>query len=42
MEAGIVDYMRSKALNKCNGRGDGGGHACERGERMSKIQQDLE
>lgn len=39
MEAGIVDYMKSKGLNKCNGSGDGGGNGCERGEKvtMSRI-----
>jgi len=39
MEAGIVDYMKSKGLNKCNGGGDGGGNGCERGEKvtMSRI-----
>ena len=39
MEAGIVDYMRSKGLNRCNGGGDGGGNGCERGEKltMSRI-----
>lgn len=28
MEAGIVDYMRSKGQNKGNGHGNGGENGC--------------
>ena len=43
MEAGIIDYMKTKGLNKDSGFGNGGGNRYERCGKvsMSRIQQAL-
>lgn len=43
MEAGIIDYLKTKGLNEGNGSGNGGRNRYERDGKvsMSRVQQDL-
>lgn len=38
MEAGIVDYMRSKGQNKGNGHGNGGENGCGKWKKLECLE----